>query len=628
MRSDGTTAGTVVVKDVWPGSFNSGVGNITAVGGSIYFKATNPTGLYLWNTDGTELGTQALHQFTTDPYRITDVNSAAVFNANDGTGERLWRSDGTPAGTIALNLSLPTTLPQVGDHITPAADNTFFFTTFLSLNNRWWVRTDGTAAGTVLLQQVNASTSSNRIFFSATIGESTFLADDQRVYQSDGTAAGTFEAAVLRTIDSSNPSFFASLVAVADETLFYVGDDGQRGFEVWKLATLPGAPASLNATVGSGGSNVVVTWQDNSPNESGFVVERRLGASGPWVPLATVTGGVTQYVDATVAAGQQYFYRVRATNLAGRSGASNIDTVTTPTPPAAPSAPDLAPGSDSGASSTDNVTNDNTPTFTGTAPAGTTVRLFADGVQIGSVVAGGGGDWSITAAASLTDGVRRFTAGAADAQGNVSPVSAPLFVTIDTAAPLVQGGSFDYVVAPHAVDVTFGEDVAGAGAIGNVTLVNLTTSQTINPAQMQLAYDEVLHRSRLTFPGLPNALLLDGKYRLTLATAGITDVAGNALAGGNFLFDFFFLRGDANHDGRVNLDDFNVLAANFGQFNRTFNQGDFNYDGTVNLDDFNILASRFGTNLNTGRTGTAKDFDETLRLRRRLPTRTMKDVMD
>ena len=52
--------------------------------------------------------------------------------------------------------------------------------------------------------------------------------------------------------------------------------------------------------------------------------------------------------------------------------------------------------------------------------------------------------------------------------------------------------------------------------------------------------------------------------------------------------------GDANLDGLVNLSDFNVLAANFGQTNRTWEQGDFNEDGTVNLNDFNLLAANFG----------------------------------
>ena len=42
---------------------------------------------------------------------------------------------------------------------------------------------------------------------------------------------------------------------------------------------------------------------------------------------------------------------------------------------------------------------------------------------------------------------------------------------------------------------------------------------------------------------------------------------------------FFFVNGDANRDQRVNLDDFNILAANFGQFGRAFSEGDVNYDG-------------------------------------------------
>jgi hypothetical protein len=46
----------------------------------------------------------------------------------------------------------------------------------------------------------------------------------------------------------------------------------------------------------------------------------------------------------------------------------------------------------------------------------------------------------------------------------------------------------------------------------------------------------------------------------------------------------------------VNLTDFNILAANFGQ-SGIFSQGDFNYSGTVDLVDFNILASRFGTSI-------------------------------
>jgi hypothetical protein len=59
----------------------------------------------------------------------------------------------------------------------------------------------------------------------------------------------------------------------------------------------------------------------------------------------------------------------------------------------------------------------------------------------------------------------------------------------------------------------------------------------------------------------------------------------------------FALRGDANLDGRVNLADFNRLAANFGSTSSAWSRGDFNYDGNVNLSDFNALASNFGREL-------------------------------
>ena len=66
--------------------------------------------------------------------------------------------------------------------------------------------------------------------------------------------------------------------------------------------------------------------------------------------------------------------------------------------------------------------------------------------------------------------------------------------------------------------------------------------------------------------------------------------------------------GDANLDGVVNLNDFNVLAANFGQSNRTWEQGDFNEDGTVNLSDFNLLAANFGKQIEPAPPGTTISF--------------------
>ena len=115
---------------------------------------------------------------------------------------------------------------------------------------------------------------------------------------------------------------------------------------------------------------------------------------------------------------------------------TNITTASDNTPPNAPSTPDLSAVSDTGISSTDNVTSNNTPTITGTAEANSTVKLYDTNgtTELGSAVANGSGNWSITSSA-LTDGIHILTAKATDAAGNTSVASSGLTVTIDTIAP-------------------------------------------------------------------------------------------------------------------------------------------------------------------------------------------------
>ena len=88
-------------------------------------------------------------------------------------------------------------------------------------------------------------------------------------------------------------------------------------------------------------------------------------------------------------------------------------------PPAAPSTPDLIAASDSGSSESDNLTNDTTPTFSGTAEASSTVELFADGSSLGSTTADSNGNWNFTVSETnaLTDGSYSITVTASKASG-------------------------------------------------------------------------------------------------------------------------------------------------------------------------------------------------------------------
>jgi len=119
----------------------------------------------------------------------------------------------------------------------------------------------------------------------------------------------------------------------------------------------------------------------------------------------------------------------------GGVGGWGLTFVTGAAGPAAPSTPDMHPSSDRGAFNNDNVTNNNTPVFTGTAPAGTSqVRLFVDGVahDVGPVTSG---KYQIQITGGLTDGTHAISARGIDAQSNEGDVSGDLMVTIDTVIP-------------------------------------------------------------------------------------------------------------------------------------------------------------------------------------------------
>jgi titin len=84
---------------------------------------------------------------------------------------------------------------------------------------------------------------------------------------------------------------------------------------------IPVAPTELAAS-NPGSSQAALTWQDNSSNETGYVVER--SADGvTFAPLAALDANSTSFIDAAPFAGTNY-YRVAATNTFGFSDYSNI----------------------------------------------------------------------------------------------------------------------------------------------------------------------------------------------------------------------------------------------------------------------------------------------------------------
>jgi GH18 family chitinase len=195
--------------------------------------------------------------------------------------------------------------------------------------------------------------------------------------------------------------------------------------------------------------------------------------------------------------------------------------------PDPPSTPDLATTSDNGSSSTDNLTNDNTPTFTGTAPSSSTVKLYAGGALLGETTASGAGAWTFTAGA-MGDGVHAITATATTENGP-SPLSGALNVTIDTSAPtadVINVSPDPRQSSVSSVSVSFTQAVTGF-TFADLSLTRDGNSVALNVSNNPTSGDGGLTWTISNFSSPTSA---SGQYALTVNAAGVTDLAGNALS--------------------------------------------------------------------------------------------------
>ena len=109
-KSDGTEAGTVLLKDVLASAtFGRTPSYFTNVGGKLFLSTQNTGTGEIWKSDGTTSGTVLVKQFPAagssdvTPQNLVAAGSKLVFDVLDATGDpKLWSSDGTTTGTVLL----------------------------------------------------------------------------------------------------------------------------------------------------------------------------------------------------------------------------------------------------------------------------------------------------------------------------------------------------------------------------------------------------------------------------------------------------------------------------------------------------------------------------------------------
>ncbi len=277
-KSDGTPTGTVMVKDPCPDSNWCNIGGLAEINGQLYFKADFQGPYQLWRSDGTPGGTQMLKdlfpgKFDLAEWLLGHIGPVIYFTGHDAiNGGGLWRSDGTSAGTWLVrkfesDLCCSTGADTVG--------NILYFIGYDNIHGNELWQTDGTSAGTHLVKDITVGITDTafanfmnvngkliftangqlwksdaesttplltsavypELYLSARYGFLYFLAADDvhgtELWRTDGTPAGT--ELVADVYPGAGNGAESVKPATVNGTLFFVGNNGSDGPELWAI---------------------------------------------------------------------------------------------------------------------------------------------------------------------------------------------------------------------------------------------------------------------------------------------------------------------------------------------------------------------------------------------------------
>lgn len=303
-KTNGTEAGTVMVKDIRPGPQSSRPYHLTASGSRVFFNADDGThGRELWVTDGTEAGTRLVGDLSPGPASshpsslrayeggvvyVADVGllgtnlCRSTGNANgttilrnlndqadtaqgfDGSdwlvvagktlymrlythehGSELWKNDGTPGGSQLVKDIMPGEEDSTPGELTAIGNTVFFSAYHPDYGYELW-KSNGTAAGTVLVKDiVPGEGDSAPQMLNVADGVLYFVVQDAEfggwtLWRSNGTAAGT------RKLSEALSGLTPEAMAVAGKSLYFsVGTSASSPGDLWRVAGANASPAQV-----------------------------------------------------------------------------------------------------------------------------------------------------------------------------------------------------------------------------------------------------------------------------------------------------------------------------------------------------------------------------------------------
>lgn len=275
-KSDGTPAGTALVRDLVAGPDGSDPVNLTTAGSRVFFSAANAAGKRnLWLSNGLATGTSLVKDLgfpnSNGPERLANLNGTLFFvGYSPADNFELWKSDGTSAGTVQVKNINPNLSGASGINHPFALGTTLFFTATDGTSGRELYKSDGTQGGTTRVIDLvegggtpfvegfdpSFTAMNGLLYFAANTGGEV----GSELWRSDGTEGGTILVSdIFPGSESSDPEFLTPMTVTGSEAgtylYFSATNTTASGVELWRSDGLPGGSTIQLDEIHSGGNS-------------------------------------------------------------------------------------------------------------------------------------------------------------------------------------------------------------------------------------------------------------------------------------------------------------------------------------------------------------------------------------
>jgi ELWxxDGT repeat protein len=277
--SDGTPAGTVVYKDLMPGAKGSGPKNLKAVNGThLFFTAYNNISGFgnvfiseVASNSTTGFAHALVESMNSETKSFTELGGLVYFDAMEGnSGNAFWVTDGTSANTVKIKDLYPNiTCSDITQLST--FNSSLFFVASTEANGSELHISNGTAAGTSIVKELGTGDASGYIgtLVPTDFGKIIFSSGGSttygtEAYATDGTSAGTVMLGDLTSGTASSLIQHVTLIPGQNKVLFFNGGGGSARYYI-----TDGTPAGTTLLTGYSSITTTASTPIALPNGTG-----------------------------------------------------------------------------------------------------------------------------------------------------------------------------------------------------------------------------------------------------------------------------------------------------------------------------------------------------------------------